>query len=127
MTKTPKADHQPEVVPEVPPEAPAEVVPEVPPEGVPEVPEPQLSQGMGGPGPFPAAYLLAGDGARRAEWGPGFQIVAAQAGGRSGQRLTLMTTGSRSGLIEWKPVHLADELLAQDWHVVPSVARDPMP
>lgn len=79
------------------------------------------------PGPFPAAALAAGQRARRAAWAPGFELVAAEAGGRNGQRLRLMTTGTRCGMVEWKPPHMADELLAQDWQVVVPVTAEPMP
>ncbi len=71
-----------------------------------------------GPRSFPAAFLLAGERARRQCWAPGYELLATEAGGRTGARRKLMITGSRSGLIEWKPQHLADELLAQDWMVI---------
>ncbi|MES2667931.1 MAG: hypothetical protein V4712_17740 [Pseudomonadota bacterium] len=70
-------------------------------------------------GPFPSGELAAGHGACRAGWAPGYMLLAVEAGGRSGARRKLVTTGSRSGLIDWKPQHLADELLAQDWFVMP--------
>ncbi|GAB1361836.1 hypothetical protein MASR1M32_10720 [Rhodobacter sp.] len=85
-------------------------------------PAPDAAEAVNPYRPFPAAFLLAGDRARRAEWGPGYELMAANAGGRSGAKLTLLVTGFRSGPIEWKPKNMADELLAQDWIVIPVLA-----
>lgn len=71
---------------------------------------------------FPGPLLAFGGRARRAGWGPGFEISAQNAGDRTGRKMKLMISGYRAGPIEWKPEHLADELVADDWEVV--VAND---
>jgi hypothetical protein len=71
---------------------------------------------------FPGPLLAFGGRARRAGWAAGFEISAQNAADRTGRKMKLMITGNRAGPIEWKPEHLADELVADDWEVV--VAND---
>lgn len=66
---------------------------------------------------FPGIFLAHGGRARRQSWAPGFELVAAASRGRSGGMSRILTTGSRAGLVEWNPRHLADDLLADDWEV----------
>lgn len=67
---------------------------------------------------FPSPLLATGHRARRASWAPGYELLVASAGGRSGQKLRLMIMGGRSGQIEWKPQNMADELMADDWQAI---------
>lgn len=66
---------------------------------------------------FPGPLLAFGGRARRAGWAPGYELTAENAADRTGRNMKLMTSGSRSGPIEWKPLHLADELIADDWEI----------
>lgn len=67
---------------------------------------------------FPGPLLAFGGRARRAGWAPGYELTAENAADRTGRNMKLMTSGSRSGPVEWKPANLADELLADDWEVI---------
>lgn len=67
---------------------------------------------------FPGPLLAFGGRARRQGWAPGFEITAQNATDRTGRNMKLMITGHRAGPIEWKPEHLADELVADDWEVI---------
>ena len=73
---------------------------------------------------FPGPALAFGGRARRAGWQPGYELTAQNANDRTGRKMQLMTTGARSGPVEWKPAHLADELMADDWEV--TVPNDQM-
>jgi hypothetical protein len=66
---------------------------------------------------FPGPALAFGGRARRRGWAPGYELTAQNASDRTGRKMQLMTTGARSGPIEWKPAHLADELMADDWQL----------
>lgn len=67
---------------------------------------------------FPSPLLATGHRARRRAWAPGYELLVASAGGRTGQKLRLMTTGGRGGQVEWKPANMADELMADDWEAI---------
>lgn len=67
---------------------------------------------------FPGPLLAFGGRARRQGWAPGFEITAQNATDRTGRTMKLMISGHRAGPIEWKPEHLADELVADDWEVI---------
>jgi hypothetical protein len=67
---------------------------------------------------FPGPLLAFGGRARRQGWAPGYELTAQNASDRTGRNMKLMTTGSRAGPVEWKPQHLADELVADDWEVI---------
>lgn len=67
---------------------------------------------------FPGPLLAFGGRARRQGWAPGFEITAQNATDRTGRNMKLMISGYRAGPIEWKPEHLADELVADDWEVI---------
>ncbi len=66
---------------------------------------------------FPGLLLAHGGIARRKAWAPGFELTASAAGGRGGQKMKLFTSGNRGGQMEWRPVNIADDLLADDWEV----------
>jgi hypothetical protein len=73
---------------------------------------------------FPGPLLAFGGRARRTGWAAGFEITAQNATDRTGRTMKLMISGNRAGPIEWKPEHLADELVADDWEV--TVPNDQM-
>ncbi|WP_226779020.1 Thoeris anti-defense Tad2 family protein [Oceaniglobus trochenteri] len=69
------------------------------------------------PRPFPLEELKRGARARRASWAPGYVIVLGTKGNRGKVTPCFMQSGSRSGMIEWKPTGLSD-LLAEDWETI---------
>ena len=68
-------------------------------------------------GDFPIGALKAGYSVRRKGWADGFELTLSHKGTRGKKVSAFFQSGTRCGLIEWKPKTI-DDLLAGDWIVM---------